>query len=372
MTPRASISVIVPVHNPGGLLRQTLESVYAQTAPPAEVVVVDDGSSEDITWVESLPTTRLVQTAFNGGPGLARNLGVAISTGEWLAFLDQDDIWEPTKLAQQLYVMTEGIDLCHTNFDLIDIDGRRTHPGYGEPASYPGMLRGRLGLLLSSTVVRRSTFEEVGGFNHLLRVQQDLDFFLRVATHYHLAYVPSVQVHYRLHEGQTSKNYWRAAQEIRAVYQINAIACDNDPDLTAAVQRGTKYMSEVYSSQALDAARLAYRSRGLGAAWTPFVHMLRLRPRSLMFVVRSELAKAWRRARHVANSVMIFGVPAPQTIGNELTEATIANCIGRKRRSRITRRAFSRNGLREVKLIGSTCVTAKPFAWKRATAVLFV
>lgn len=287
-----TVSVIIAAYNPGELLRTTLDSVIGQDRAPDEILVVDDRSTEDLSWVEALPATRLLRTSSNGGPGLARNVGVANSTGDWVAFVDQDDVWEPTKLARQFAQLGQGSVFSHTNFDLIDAAGTVIHPGYGEPGSYRGMLSGRLGILLSSSLVRRDFFAEIGGFNHLLRVQQDLDFFMRAASRAEFSYVDSVEVHYRLHESQGSKDYWRAAREIRSVYGLHEIDCARDEALTKLTQRGIKITKELYSSQALDAARSRLRSEGVSAAIAPLRHMVRLRPRSVFFLAGSQLKRS--------------------------------------------------------------------------------
>ena len=105
MTPcTPKISVVIPVYNGALFIQGALQSVLNHTAPPIEIIVVDDGSTDGTTDV-----VRLVNSAVpiryhrqdNQGPSVARNLGVSLASGDWIAFLDADDIWHPEKLAIQ-------------------------------------------------------------------------------------------------------------------------------------------------------------------------------------------------------------------------------------------------------------------------------
>ena len=97
------VSAIVPAYNRAGLLEETLRSLMAQRMPPHEVIVVDDGSDENIAGVAArfCGKVRYVRTA-NGGAPAARNLGASLATGDWLWFCDSDDLWHPTYLGRAL------------------------------------------------------------------------------------------------------------------------------------------------------------------------------------------------------------------------------------------------------------------------------
>ena len=93
----------MPAYNSAAFIRRAIESVWAQTHLPLELIVVDDGSSDDTAAVAAAvdPRTKVVRQP-NGGPGAARNRGVKESSGDWIAFLDADDAWRPNKLERQL------------------------------------------------------------------------------------------------------------------------------------------------------------------------------------------------------------------------------------------------------------------------------
>ena len=120
-------SVIIPAFNRAELLRETLDSVLAQTFTDWECVVVDDGSSEDLSFAGTLdPRIRLIRQP-NQGVSVARNRGIAHSTGGLIAFLDSDDLWLPAKLEKQVAAMDADptIGLCHTDYAVLDQNGNK-------------------------------------------------------------------------------------------------------------------------------------------------------------------------------------------------------------------------------------------------------
>ncbi|MBH1986337.1 MAG: glycosyltransferase family 2 protein [Burkholderiales bacterium] len=182
------VSVIIPAYNAEAFIGETLTSVIAQTLHDIEVIVVDDGSRDGTAKVvQSFPSVRYIHKA-NGGVSAARNHGVAHAQGEFIAFLDSDDIWHPDKLRQQVQAMREhpDSDLCRTRLSI-------------KPADLPGIVSGQarsdaphtlvpeLGpsfidpyFTTSAVMVRKSAFERVQGFDTSLRIAEDVDFYLRL------------------------------------------------------------------------------------------------------------------------------------------------------------------------------------------------
>ena len=280
------VTVVVAAYEPGPLLRAALASVLSQTRTDWRLVVVDDGSSEDLSWVRDLDDRVELLRQPNQGVSVARNVGTRASTSPYVAFLDQDDVWRPTKLARQLDVIDDSA-FCCTGFDLIDGDGRLTGPGYGRPVSYLDMLRGELGLLLSSLLVRRDDLLALGGFSPALRMQQDLDVFLRLARHQRGAFVDSAEVSYRRHPGNASRDHRTALSELLALYGREA---DRGPAEAEAVRTGRRRAARTYAFQAVDAARAA-RAQPLTAA-AELAWALRLSPTAV-----ASSAGAWVRRR---------------------------------------------------------------------------
>jgi glycosyltransferase involved in cell wall biosynthesis len=157
------ISVVLPVFNAGGTIAQAIASLHSQTLAPVEIIVVDDGSTDD-TGLGDLgadPLIRIVRRP-NGGPAAARNTGVRESRGEAVAFLDADEMLTPASLAVRAACLDDHPDI-EAVFGLVDCGNHRILPAY-----LPG------GLLL-----RRKTFFDIAPFDENLRVGEFIDWLDR-------------------------------------------------------------------------------------------------------------------------------------------------------------------------------------------------
>jgi glycosyltransferase involved in cell wall biosynthesis len=187
-----SVSVVIPAFNSAKTLGRTIESAISQTFPPLEIIVVDDGSSDDTAAVaESFgPPVHVIRKP-NGGPASARNLGVDQARGHWIAFLDADDQWIPAKLERQLHhTASDSIGLVHA---LIDHGAR-------VPERLDFNLLWKRNWIVNSTVlIRRDVFLELGGFNEareLISVE-DYHLWVRVAAAgWQIALCPEVLANY--------------------------------------------------------------------------------------------------------------------------------------------------------------------------------
>lgn len=207
------VSVVIPVHNGMKYLPETLDSVIKQTFQDFEVIVVDDGSSDETpNWVASCqdPRVRLVQQPNQGTPG-ARNNGIANAKGDYIAFLDADDIWKPTKLEKQVRTlnMRPKVGLVYTWMSLIDQDGQsvgRTLSSSIEGYVWPQVVENCRISGGSLHMIRRACFDKVGGFALDLRFAEDWEMLIRLAEHYEFAPVNEPLVLYRQHPNNKSKN----------------------------------------------------------------------------------------------------------------------------------------------------------------------
>jgi glycosyltransferase involved in cell wall biosynthesis len=292
------ISVVIPAFNPGPLLKDALASVVAQTYQDWDLVVVDDGSTEDLSWVRDVdPRIRLIRTDHLGA-SIARNVGIGSTDGKYVAFLDADDRWRPGKLALQLNALSRGALFSYTAFDLIDEAGNRIGPGYGAEVGYLDMLAGTLGVVQSSATVRRDALEAVGMFNPLLWVQQDLDLFIKLAHLGPSVYTDSVEVEYRIHGSNLTKAYWRAVRELLLVYDLHEVAArtTNDDAAIAAIAIGRRAVRRTYSYQAIDAARVARRGGRNRDAALDLCRSLQLSPYAVAKSAKSFLDARLRAA----------------------------------------------------------------------------
>ncbi|HLH42987.1 MAG TPA: glycosyltransferase family A protein [Bryobacteraceae bacterium] len=248
------VSVIIPAYNAGRVVGRAIESALAQTLPPLEIVVVDDGSSDDTAAVAERygAKVRVLRQA-NAGPAAARNRGARAAAGEWLAFLDSDDAWLPRKLERQLAHVGSprvGLVCCLTNgsvsTDRITLESLWEY-------NYIGM---------SGVLVRRAAFDEVGGFDEdpgLISVE-DYNLWLRIAMRWEIAMVPENLFAYLPETGSLSQQFERfALASIRNVDQIGR-QLGIDPKVLAekrlAILQGTA--RKAFSFRDLKAARRLY------------------------------------------------------------------------------------------------------------------
>jgi teichuronic acid biosynthesis glycosyltransferase TuaG len=199
------VSVVIPNWNRAGLLEKAVRSTLVQTLPPLEVLVCDDGSTDESqNVIESLGDDRVrwIEGARAGRPAVPRNGGIRASKGEWVAFLDNDDEWFPHKLEKQLLLAQQlGCDaVCSNAFRLVS--WQKEVENYlawkCERITFQDLLRLNL-VICSSAVVRRSVFSTVLGFpeSEQLKALEDYALWLRVLTQTDFAYVTEPLLVYR-------------------------------------------------------------------------------------------------------------------------------------------------------------------------------
>lgn len=209
------ISVVIPTYNYGRFIWDAIASVFAQTHPAAEVIVIDDGSTDETESVVrgfSEPITYIRQK--NLGVCAARNLGIENSFGELIAFLDADDTWLPNKLDKQVAKFSEDpeIGLVHCGMREFDDKTGKTiayHITGGEGWVAEELALWEKPVIVGpggSIVVRRDVIEDVGGFDPRLKNGEDWEFCLRIATKYKVGFVAEPLVNYRNHGKNATKN----------------------------------------------------------------------------------------------------------------------------------------------------------------------
>ena len=199
------ISVIVPARNGEATIRDTIDSVLRQTLQDFEVLVIDDGSTDrTLDVVNGIHDERLrVKSFANGGLAVARNRGIEHSRGEFLSFIDADDLWTPEKLEAQLEVLRSrpeaGLAYSWTVF--IDDEGGylfAKEPQHFEGDVYADLLRECFIASGSNVLIRRECVESVGPFHGRFRAVEDWEYWLRVAQRWPFAVVRRYQILYRL------------------------------------------------------------------------------------------------------------------------------------------------------------------------------
>lgn len=211
------VSVIIPTYNGAKYIRQTVDAVLRQTYTNVEVLVVDDGSTDNTReLMHGWPPSVQYFIKENGGPASARNFGIKKARGRYLAFCDGDDVWEPRKLEQQIACFERDGDLglVYSEVTMIDEnDQPQPYPPRQRPAGKIFLqLFGKNSIPTSSVVIKRECLQRVGGFDEdpeLISVE-DYDLWLRVAGEYRIGFVDAPLVKYRRHIRGISKNLARS------------------------------------------------------------------------------------------------------------------------------------------------------------------
>ncbi len=194
-----TVSVIIPTCNRRPRLQEALASVLAQTSPADELIVIDDGSTDDTAaWMQALaanpsrPVVRYLRQD-NAGPAAARNRGIAAAGGEWIALLDDDDVWLPTKLERQRAILSHrpGLNLLGVASDLMPVRSQGAVVAVGVAAL---LVRNRF--TTSGVLLRRDAFNAVGGFREDMRCCEDYDLWLRIAARHGCAILDEALVSY--------------------------------------------------------------------------------------------------------------------------------------------------------------------------------
>ncbi|APW44171.1 glycosyltransferase [Rhodoferax saidenbachensis] len=228
------VSIVICTYNGERFLRQTLDSVLAQTYPNIEVIIVDDGSKDGTADVinEYANRHKKIKPYFkkNGGLPNARNFAFQKSQGDWLAIIDQDDLCYPNRIARQLEVSKEyptaGLIFCDTHF--IDEHGNILGHHFSKfslpDAFIPKVVAGNLLLQVGCYVdseawfMRRDVFEKVGLLDEKLSYACDFEYFIRVGMIVDFAYAREILAAWRVHSSQATATAPKIRQQVRGVY----------------------------------------------------------------------------------------------------------------------------------------------------------
>ncbi len=237
----ASITTIIPVHNGERYLAEAIQSALDQTLPPAEIIVIDDGSTDGSAAIARAfgPPVRVLTQA-NLGPAAARNLGVQQATGELLAFLDADDLWMPNKLAHQVKILVDNPSCSAVlgrmeNFITPELDERQ--------AALLAKSAGQGGeILIGTLLIRRAAFLSVGYFDTERRHGEFIDWWGRARQlglpH---AVLPELVMRRRLHTTNMTRREPHGRREYLALLReqvarqrgMSALAAKNTQEQTA-------------------------------------------------------------------------------------------------------------------------------------------
>jgi len=209
-----AISVIIPTLNRRNLLKRAVKSVLEQSIPIEEIIVVDNGSTDGTRSMlrSNFPRVHCI-TEHKLGVSAARNRGISIAKGNWIAFLDSDDAWLPTKLEKQVAAHSKNSDfrLIHTD-EIWYREGKRVNQMKKHKKRGGDIFENCLLLCCispSSVLLRKDLIQDVGLFDDALPACEDYDLWLRITSGESVLYVDeALTIKYGGHEGQLSSKYW--------------------------------------------------------------------------------------------------------------------------------------------------------------------
>jgi glycosyltransferase involved in cell wall biosynthesis len=304
----ATLSVIIPTYNRADYLAEALESVLTDCDDCPEILVVDDGSTDDTPRVVAgfRPWVRYLWQA-NAGPGHARNTGTGATSGEYIVFLDSDDLLLPGGLAAGRAALDAepAAAFAFGRYRTISAGVARSitseaHDRFDPEAPFRSMLQGNLVGILSNVMFRRSALIEVGGFDPAYGFCADYELYLRLSRRFSVIRHDAYVAEYRLHAGNRSAQSAAVLETALAILSAQRAYVQEDPDLLRALRRGRRGWIDFYGGRLLAGCRAAVSERrwtvaaGRAAAMvracgarTPAVIALHLLPSSLRAALRS-------------------------------------------------------------------------------------
>jgi len=259
---RPLISVIIPLYNQEKYIGEAVASVLRQTYRNIELIVVDDGSTDssaEIVRSVNDPRIRYFYRSNSGLPAIARNEGVKLARGEWIAFLDHDDVWLPNKLDMQLRALEREpkAKLVAGNMSYFDASSDKRMINYHQKSYniFKDMLGGNR-LPGSTVMVDKKVFDEMGGFREErdLKAIEDYDLWLRISRKYKIICLDRILARYRVYDNSTSGSRLKQLEVLENYLNkyLPLMISDNKEKLLLAKARSRLYLNMAFEYLAKD------------------------------------------------------------------------------------------------------------------------
>jgi glycosyltransferase involved in cell wall biosynthesis len=248
----SKVSVIIPTYNRADYVLEAIESVLAQTYSDYEIIVVDDGSTDETAAVlRPLAEKGVIRCVYqpNQGESAARNHGIRLARGDYIAFLDSDDLFLPTKLEKQVAFLDAHPDVAFVHSCYSKFDDEGNDLGYRDTSKFAGdvypqiLLDWSVLMAVPCVMVRAEVLDEVGGFDESMRWGPDLDLWRRITRRYPIGVIPEALSKVRVHPGNVSGDKVAAVASFER-YLEKAFA--DDPALDEDFQR--RAYAKLYSN----------------------------------------------------------------------------------------------------------------------------
>lgn len=290
---RPLVSVVIPCYNHARFLGEAIESVLAQTYPAIEVVVVDDGSTDETSAVAATyPSARYVWQR-NGGLAAARNTGMRVSTGAFLAFLDADDRFLPGAIESGVACLCSHPEAAFAwgHYRLIDRTGAPSDvpriPLVGE--AYEALLRRNVIAMHATVLYRRAPLEAAGGFDSRMAACEDYDMYLRLAREHSAVAHGALVAEYRIHGANMSRDAARMLRTALGALQRQKPYVHRKPHLADAHREGQAFWRRYFGDRLVNEVVRAVKRAAVGLAARGLVTLLVYAPSRLVHYLRYRL-----------------------------------------------------------------------------------
>ncbi|MGB3405557.1 MAG: glycosyltransferase [Microcoleaceae cyanobacterium] len=227
------ISIIIPVYNGEKTIQETIFSILNQTYQHFEIIIINDGSTDStLEVISSIPNPQIKVFSYpNSGVSASRNRGIALASGEYISFIDADDLWTPDKLEAQLNALQKHPQaaVAYSWTDWIDESGQVISSGGHHQFSgdvYKHLFLGDFVEGGSNVLIRKSALDKVGVFDESINFSEDWELWLRLAAQYQYIVIPRTQILYRISHQSASFN---VLQMEKSSLQVIQKAIDNSP-----------------------------------------------------------------------------------------------------------------------------------------------
>jgi glycosyltransferase involved in cell wall biosynthesis len=270
----SSVSVVIPAFNAAEFIEDTVKSVLSQSQGDVEILVVDDGSTDETPGiVRSFGSAIRYLRQENAGVSAARNHGLQESTGTFICFLDADDWLYPEDLERKIEVLKSNPKLALVH-SWVEVTDRNLKPTGTVMKGAKGNILGDLLRLIppavpgpSSGLMRRAVVEELGGFDEELGTSADFDLWLRIAMVHPVGRVDQVSVKYRRHEGAMFGNLEAQLRDMERVFRKHRSRLQGEPDWKTLQWRFYRSIAGEYAHRGSRLKAVRYVLKGLQTGW---------------------------------------------------------------------------------------------------------
>ena len=278
------VSVVIPTYNAERTFQETIYSVQNQTFSNIEIIIINDGSTDrTLDIIQNIKDARVKVFSYkNGGLPTARNRGIAQATGEFISFIDADDLWTTDKLERQLAALETHPEaaVAYSWTQTIDDQGHwlhQYHSVFFEGDVYAEILVNNFVSNGSNVLVRKEAILSVGEFDSTLKSCEDWDFYIRLAAKYHFVVVPDWQILYRQSSTAMSSNV--EVMKTAALAVILKAYKSAPPEYQHLKSRSLSWIYEYCTQQYL---RCSDELKSVQVATQAFWKAVRLRPQVLL------------------------------------------------------------------------------------------